>query len=324
MVGFGMVADGFADDPLMTRYFSYATHAQVLADHPRLDWIAVVDPSDEARARAAGRWGVRHCVGHVDDLPSSVAPEVVVVATPPDHRRGLIERWPSLRAAMVEKPLAPTLEEADSFVAECSNRGIVVQVNFWRRGVAELRGLAEGGLAALIGRPQAAFGVYGRGLLNNGVHLIDLARWLLGDVTEARVTGAVSRPGDLPLPGDAQVPFCLTFAEGTVFAATPIDFRHYREVGLDIWGTEGRLSLLHETLTMHHFSRSPNRALTGESEISSDRPAVSPLSVGNALYVLYDDLLNAVDAGCAPVSDGKSALAAQRTVSSLLGTGEAA
>lgn len=324
MVGFGMVADGFADDPLMARYFNYATHAQVLADHPRFDWLAVVDPSEEARARAANRWGVRHCVGHVDDLPSSLAPEVAVIATPPHHRRGLIERWPSLRAAMVEKPLAPTLEQADSFIADCGNRGVVVQVHFWRRGVAALRDLAGGGLSALIGRPQAAFGVYGGGLLNNGVHLIDLARWLLGEVSEARVTGAVSRPDDLPLPGDAQVPFCLAFPEGTVFAAAPVDFRHYREVGLDIWGTEGRLSLLHETLTMHHFPKSPNRGVTGADEISSDRPAVSALSVGNALYALYDDLLDAVDTGRAPVSEGMSALATQKIASALTETGEAA
>lgn len=60
IVGFGKMAQGYAEDPAMARHFPYATHAQVLRDHPGFDWRAVVDPSVDALAAARDGWNVPH------------------------------------------------------------------------------------------------------------------------------------------------------------------------------------------------------------------------------------------------------------------------
>lgn len=57
LFGFGSVARGLADQPGRDKWYRYATHAQVLRDHPSFDWQAVVDVSDDALAAARDQWG---------------------------------------------------------------------------------------------------------------------------------------------------------------------------------------------------------------------------------------------------------------------------
>src|SRR3990172_951936 len=144
LIGFGRIAAGYADDPSIARWYSYATHAQVLRDHPAFDWVAVVDPSVDSRVIASSRWGVSVTVPSLEELPNASAIEIAVIATPPEARDGLLDQLPSLRAVLVEKPLGVDLAAANSFVDNCKKRGIVGAVNFPRRYDTELVRLAEG------------------------------------------------------------------------------------------------------------------------------------------------------------------------------------
>src|SRR3989338_8091634 len=154
LIGFGRIAAGYDDDPSIARWYSYSTHAQVLRDHPAFEWVAVVDPSAEARAAATSRWGVPVAVPSLDKLPNAASIEIAVIATPPEARAGLLDQLPSLRAVLVEKPLGVDLTAATLFVDECNKRGIVGAVNFPRRYDSELVRLAVGGLLQSIGKPQ--------------------------------------------------------------------------------------------------------------------------------------------------------------------------
>ena len=58
VIGFGKVGAAYADDPLTGKYYSYVTHAQVLANHPSFEWKAVVDVSDEALQLAEEQWQI--------------------------------------------------------------------------------------------------------------------------------------------------------------------------------------------------------------------------------------------------------------------------
>src|SRR5205085_6759463 len=136
----------------------YAAHAQVLADHPAFDWCAVVDHSESAREAARTTWGVPTTVADARELGALANDiEVAVLATPPASRARLLDHFPALRAVLVEKPLGRTLDESAAFLQRCRERGIAVQVNFWRRADERFREFAGGGLTAHVGALQTAF-----------------------------------------------------------------------------------------------------------------------------------------------------------------------
>lgn len=322
LVGAGRVGAGYADDAVMARHYPVASHAQALATHPRFEWGALVEPDAARRAAAAARWKVPLAVADVADLGARYRPDVAVLAVPPEARLAAVERLEGLRAVLVEKPLGRTPDEAAAFLSACEERGVRVQVNLHRRADALTRELAAGGLAARIGRPQVAFGVYGNGIHNNGTHMVDLARLLLGEVQAVRATTPFldyRRPD----PSDRHVAFVLEHDSGTLSHFAPLDFRHYRENALDVWGTEGRLEVGLEGLVVQCFTRSPNRAMSDEYEVSIDVPERLPATIGSSFYRMYDDLAEGLNRGrpfCSPPSE---ALRTARVVEAVVASADA-
>lgn len=318
LIGFGKMADTYAEDPIMARHYRYAAHSQVLAEHSSFAWDCVIDPSDDARARAKERWRIEQSFATVTEAAAAgYAPDCLVIATPPSLRAAALAPFPSVKAILVEKPLGPSLAEGDALMALARARNVIVQVNIWRRADETLRRLADGVLAEKLGRVQAATLIYGNGLHNNGFHMIDLTRMLLGEVEAVQALGPALPGPHLPLLSDFDLCFALHLASGPIVLAQPVDFRDYRENGLDFWGSNGRLSVWQEGLTFALAPRRDNRAMRGEREIASDAPELLPTTVGDALWRMYDNLADAV-AGRAPLwSPGASAVQVERVVASL-------
>lgn len=319
LIGFGKSASGYADDPRTHHYYTYTTHAQVVRDHSAFSWGAVVDPSKAARRSAEQNWNVPIAVGDVRELAGLYEPELAVIATPPDIRFGLLEYLPSVRAVLVEKPLALSLSDACRFLDLCQRRKILVQTGYWRRADQRFRALADGSLEELIGSAQTAFGVYGNGLLNNGAHLIDLVRMLLGRIACVQCVGEAFSMDAGPIPGDINISFGMQLETGQMVFLQPIDFRRYREVSLDIWGRNGRLAFFNEGLNIFLHPVKDNRALSGEKEIGHDQPEILPSTVGFAFYRLYDNLAMVMRKECKSLwSPGDSALETARVVEAVV------
>ncbi|MGE0254655.1 MAG: Gfo/Idh/MocA family protein [Alphaproteobacteria bacterium] len=317
IVGFGAIARGLERDARMARYFRYATHAQALAAHPAFAWTAVVDPDPAARAAVAVWPGVRACAS-LAELPDAASYEVAVLSGPPDSRIDAARSLPGLKAVMAEKPLGADFAAAGTLVELCRTRGVALQVNLWRRGDATMRALAAGGREARIGRLQAGTALYGNGLRNNGTHLVDLLRMLCGEVRTVRAAGPATVLGGTPLAGDVALSAEIVMAGGGQVALLPLDFAQYREVGLDLWGERGRLSILHEGLLVQHYPRRANRAVDGTDEIACDSPETLPAGASDALYALYDNLAAHLATGAAMASSGASALASEAVIDALL------
>lgn len=316
VVGLGRIGVGYAADPVMARFYPYATHAQVLAAHPAFEWGGAVDPAAGARA-AAREWGVPHLASSVEELAKAYEPEVVVIATPPELRAGILERLPSVRAVLVEKPVGRTAEEGRRFLDLCRERGVVVQVALWRRCDDVFRALADGGLRSRVGEAQTAFVVYGNGVRNNGTHMVDFVRMLLGEVRSVQAApSAPYREG--PVEDDVNVAFTLLLESGTTVAFQPLRFGAYRENGIDVWGDAGRVSILQEGLSIRAYAVRDNRAMQGEREVDSDAGEIIAPTVGKAFYRMYDNLAAAVRGHEDPWSPGGSALCTARVIEAVL------
>lgn len=313
LIGFGQIGAGLADDPIHATSFPYATHAQVLRDHPAFNWIAVVDPVAAARKSAQAVWGVKETAASAQALPSAKEIEVAVIATPPNGRLALLDDLPNLKAVLVEKPLADNIENAQLFLEHCHSRNIAVLVCLPRRYDHSLRRLADGELTEVVGEPIAAFATYGNGLANNGTHLIDLIRLLLGEVVSVQAITEAQTFVEGPIEGDLNLPFVCVLSTGLTVMINPLQFTAYREVGLDIWGDTGRIQILHESLTFISTPRVPSRILSGVSEISHDAPKIQTSTVGCALYSVYDNLVDVLN-GASAYCGGEDALALMRII----------
>jgi predicted dehydrogenase len=217
---------------------------------------------------------------------------------------------------MLEKPLGPP-SIRDPLLALCADRKIATQVHYWRRGDPAMQSLAGPKLTERIGRVQAAFGLYGGGLRNNGSHLIDLVRMLLGPVSGVRATTGFAAIPHAALSGDGSLNFVLELSSSQV-AVQALDFRHYREVGLDIWGETGRLAIMQEGLNVTSYPVAENRGLENAREIATDRPVLLPAGSADAMPNLYGNLARAMNNGEPLISPPASAVVTERVIDALM------
>ncbi|MBT7771659.1 MAG: hypothetical protein HN705_16810, partial [Rhodospirillales bacterium] len=147
-------------------------------------------------------------------------------------------------------------------------------------------------------------------------------RMLLGEITAVQAGGPASPLENPPLPGDVHVAFSANLERGATVAIQPIDFTNYREIGLDIWGSLGRLTILQEGLSIRHYPVTENRALENEQEINSDVGTAIESTVSTALYNLYDNLYAATVEDAPLASSGTSAIRTENIINAVLSSAD--
>jgi predicted dehydrogenase len=165
---------------------SPARHAAVAAAYPEVTW----HPS-------------------LDSLVAAV--DVVDVCTPTDTHADLVRRAAAAgRPVVCEKPLARTVAEAETMIAACADAGTQLHVAHIGRYVSGYAAARHAVLDGEVGKPTG-LRLYRGGaaptwatwfsdpdrsggvLLDLGIHDIDFARWVAGDVVDA--TGEMTGPG---------------------------------------------------------------------------------------------------------------------------------
>lgn len=156
------------------------THARAFSQHPRARLVALCDRDEELARRTANYWHVAHSYTEPKQLFAEQNIDVVVIATPSAVRWTVIEPavTAGVKVVVIEKPLARTLEECMRLVAVMDAKGVRSVVNYsrnWDPSMRELKGRISAGE---MGRMQRVVATYGKGLGNNGSHLIDLTGFL--------------------------------------------------------------------------------------------------------------------------------------------------
>jgi predicted dehydrogenase len=317
LVGFGKIAQGYARDPVMAKLMQYSSHGQVLRDHPAFDFCAVVDSALPALKQAQSDYPEIAIASSCAELTNGDDIQVLVLSTPPDNRLSDIKGFNNLQAVIVEKPLGIDLKSSQEFLSYCQERNIKVQVNLLRRADSLTSELAAGTLTEHIGKLQAGFGLYGNGIKNNGVHMVDLVRLLLGPIERV-----IALPGlaftEGPITADINLPFALTLATGQSIFFSPVKFSAFRENGLQLIGDSGKLDYLHGGLSIYKTPLGPNRMVSGEMELVYDKPESIASTLGQAFYRMYDNLADNIHNGTPLCSSAQSALASTAIIEAIL------
>jgi len=158
------------------------THAGAFSRNKRARLVALCD-QDEDRARSAAKhWQVDHFYSDPIKMFAELKIDVVVVSAPSTVRWSVIEPaiTSRVKVIVIEKPLATSIDESRRIVNAMSDAGVLSVINYSRNWDPSMRELKSRIALGEMGRVQRVVAMYGKGLGNNGSHLIDLTGYLLG------------------------------------------------------------------------------------------------------------------------------------------------
>lgn len=212
IIGCGAIAGGFDSgkpedaDPL--------THAGAYRRHGGFRLKACVEPDAARRESFARCWAVKRSYA---DVPAAVAAgtyDVVSICSPivlhADHMMAAIGMRPKL--IFCEKPVTPALETTNRLVSVCEQANILLAVNHTRRWAPDTVKLRDELSVGAWGSVRAAHGIYNKGVLNNGSHMLDLLQFLLGPLKLV----AAGRPVHDFSDDDPSVPALLETRDGAI------------------------------------------------------------------------------------------------------------
>ena len=166
-------------------------HARIYAEHPYSELVGIVDVNPQTAAAVAEPLGVPWFT-EVSDLLSACEFDAASVSVPEHYRYD--SAMPLAEAGkhlLLEKPLAPSLAEADRLIADLQETGVLTMVNFILRfdpRYAEAKAAATSGrlgdIHTMFTRRRGSYlgaeiyGVWTDLLISTGIHDLDVMAWL--------------------------------------------------------------------------------------------------------------------------------------------------
>jgi len=251
--------------------------------------VAICD-NDEASLEGRGReWDVpRRYLDYRTMFRDGGVDAVSIAAPTAVHHPATMAAAEAGVHVLVEKPVALSLALADEMIAACANAGVVLQVNHQLRSGGPARKAKELLEAGAIGRVTylrlrqahdwAGLGVRpsfrtrdsagGGTLLDNGCHLMDLARYFGGRVEDVYARTATLQY-DVELEDTAVV--SLRFADGALGTVETAWTATGWEEGFWVYGTEGALECTNRfgpAVLRHSYRASPGTTW-GETDVTT-------------------------------------------------------
>ncbi|WP_376797026.1 Gfo/Idh/MocA family protein [Thermogemmatispora sp.] len=227
--------------------------------------VQVVALYNRTRSKAealAARFGVPAIYDDAEQLLERECPDAVDIVTDPATHAHFVELAARYGvAAICQKPMAPTLEEAERMVALSAAAGIPLIIHENWRWQRPLRQLKQELLAGNIGRPFRArlqfccsFPVFANQpflkeverfiLMDVGSHLLDTARFLFGEAQSLSCQTARVNP---EIKGEDVATVMLRMGEVTCLCelsyASRLEHERFPETYVLIEGSEGSLEL---------------------------------------------------------------------------------
>lgn len=193
LIGCGSMGSSIMDElvGLRSRVLLPYGHAEVLQSHPRIRLVAGSDPDPDRRRAFARRWEVPRVYADHRKMLATERLDIISIASPPElHAQHVIDCAAGrVRGIFCEKPLAPTLGEADAMIAACERGGSKLAINHTRRGDPFVQAARRVIAAGEIGEVLSISATWAGRLFLSGTHSFDLANYFAGDVSTAWLIG---------------------------------------------------------------------------------------------------------------------------------------
>lgn len=185
-------------------------HLPALQLHPETETVALVDVNEERGRAVAAEFGIPAVYASFDAMLREARPDIAIIGTPNSfHAPQTIAALESGAHVLVEKPMALTAADAQRMADAARRHGRVLTVGVHNRyrpeveylkdliDAGELGGIYYGKISMLRRRGIPGYGSWftnkdlagGGALMDIGVHMVDLATWLMGNPRPVSVMG---------------------------------------------------------------------------------------------------------------------------------------
>lgn len=188
IVGCGNIAGGF-DQEQFANHQPY-THAGAYSRNNHFNLAACVEPDDQRRSEFMAAWHIPAGFISIEEaIKSGGQFDVISICSPTDCHGLDLELALRLKPKLIfcEKPVTSSLADTERLVAECSTANILLAVNYTRRWDPDITKLQANILAGQWGKLRSVVGLYNKGILNNGSHMLDLLQMLVGPMEISKV-----------------------------------------------------------------------------------------------------------------------------------------
>ncbi len=291
---------------------AHARGYRQLAAEGLVQVTAVCDGVADAARRRAQELSAPHTCSDYRDL-LSLDVDAVDICLPHDlHAEVALAAIARGKHALVEKPLATTLEDAQRMVRAARAAGVVLQVGHNERFDPQYqemkRLLGEGVLGEVFAaradhnqhlrlpeghwlRSAARSG--GGALVGSGIHRVDLLRWFLGEVTEVY---SVQRTLPDRLEGEAAALTTLRFGTGAI-ATLSTNWAVRRAPWYELMWLYGTRGSVHNVGGLHLDSEDRRDCDAGFVQV--------PLGAADSFTEEIRHFLHAVVTGTTPLTSGE-------------------
>jgi len=288
------------------------THAHAYKKDPRVNVSAFMDVNLKKAKKAAEMWG-GNAYSSLDKMFKKEKIDIISICVPDEsHEDALIACLKyKPKAVFCEKPLTIDIKSAEKIVEYYCKAKIQLAVNFtrrWKKSVIKLKKEIE---ENKYGKVLNISGIYTKGILHNGSHLIDMLRYLFGDIKKA-----------VPLSArvdwkrtDPTIDAFLKFNNGASAHILGADERKYSVFDLDILFEKARF----------YFTKFGNELIFYEVKIDGISSGYKKLEQvcsyktdDQGILNAVSNLINAVEGREELVCSGADALAAQKICHMLL------
>jgi predicted dehydrogenase len=227
IVGAGRIG-AFLDNPQGRQI---RTHAHAYRANGQFEIAGFMD-CDWTRAKTAAQvWGGRP-FNRIEELVRESQPDVISICLPDKlHYETLLAlaNLP-LKLIFLEKPAVMTVSEGETIRPIYQQRSTRILVNYTRRFVPQIQQLREKIWLGEYGCFLSGTGHYGKGLLHNGSHLLDLVLFFLGEPTNVRKLAELADYSE----DDPSVSAELSWSNGGRFLLRHIDCRKFEIFEMDL------------------------------------------------------------------------------------------
>lgn len=307
IVGCGNIAGAF-DYGRLSSDFAY-THAGAYSRDGRFILSACVDPDEKRRKEFMNAWGITNGYASIEEISKmGVKFDVISICSPTEFHAHDLEISIRLSPKLVfcEKPVTTSVQLTEKIVEDYDALGIHLIVNYtrqWDPSVLQLKNDMEEGQ---WGKLRSVLGIYNKGILNSGSHIIDLLHLLVGPTKVIMVGKPIYDYFD----DDPTIPLWLEGDQGILIHLASCHAKDYAIGELQLVFEKGVLSMEEGGL----FWRTRN--IIDSKTFNGYRiPSEGIRSAGkyrHAMLGLVDNIYRAVVRGDSIISTGKSALHVQK------------
>lgn len=306
IVGCGRIASRFDGDPKRAGIW---THAGAYRAVPKTALIAAADIDPAALDECGRRWGIEQRYADYRAMLREAKLDIVSICTPPESHAeiAVAAAEAGVKAIWCEKPMAATVEDAKRMLEACGAQGAALAVNHvrrWEPCYQRAKAVVDSGV---LGRIHAVTAEYSGGIANIGSHMLDVLRWLFGEI-EWVLADALQPPG----APDPAVSGSVGFRHGAIGRLIGCDPAAFLLFEIHALGTEGQLHIAGNGSRLHVWRAEDSPRYSHVRELALRQNEIA--WPGERMVNAVTDLVRCMEQGAAPACSGEDGLRALELV----------